>query len=95
MPAKKISYSRGFPYGAPLAIIRGGATRDEQVKSYLRERGFRWDGTRYAWTHYLDRSDFGPILKTLRDVFGCEVVAKADMDKNYIIDLDNDYRRPE
>ena len=88
MPGK-ISYARGFPYGAPLALVRGGATRDPGVKEFLRERGFRWDGSRYAWSHYLDRTDFAEILIALRDDFGCEVVPKADMDANYIIDLEN------
>lgn len=95
MPGK-ISYSRGFPYGAPLAMIRGGATRDPDVKSFLRKLGFHWDGMRYAWTHYLDRQDFGGILLRLREEFGCEIVPKADMDPNYIIDIDHpDFRRPE
>lgn len=94
--AKRISYSRGFPYGAPLAMIRGGATRDEAVKSFIREHGFRWNGASYAWETYLDRMDFGPILKKLRDEYGCEVVPKDGMDSNYIINLDSPcFARPE
>jgi hypothetical protein len=87
--AKRISYARGFPYGAPLAMVRGGATRDPEVKDALKIAGFRWDHARKAWTTYMDRQDFGSVLRGLRDIFGCEVVPKADMDSNYIIDLDN------
>lgn len=85
----KIIYSRGFPYGAPLVMLRGGATRDPAVKSYIRGCGFRWDGGSHAWQTYMDRSDFGPILKNLRDGFGCEVIPKETMDESYLIDLDN------
>lgn len=88
----KISYARGFPYGAPLAMIRGGATRDDAVKSFLREEGFRWDGSRYAWTHYLHAPELRAILKKLRDTFGCEVAPKDDLDENYIIDLDGEVK---
>lgn len=87
--AKRISYARGFPYGAPLAMVRGGATKDQAVKECLAMHGFRWDGRRYAWTTYLDRQDFGRILKILRDLHGCEVVPKDGMDENYIINLDD------
>lgn len=90
----RIIYSRGFPYGAPLATIRGGATRDDAVKSYLRAEGFRWDSSAHGWTHYLDRSDLFPILLTLRDVFGCEVLPKDTMSESYILDLDNGGKRP-
>jgi len=91
----KISYSRGFPYGAPLVMLRGGATKNSAVKDFIREQGFRWDGSTYAWTHYLDRSDFGPILKTLRDEYGCEVVPKKDLPAEYLLDLDDEnFSRP-
>jgi hypothetical protein len=85
----RISYSRGFPYGAPLAMIRGGATKKPEIQDFIKAQGFLYDKALYAWKHYLDRSDFGPILKKLRDDFGCEVSPKADMDTNYIIDLDD------
>lgn len=86
---RKISYARGFPYGAPLAMVRGGATRDADVKEFLREHGFRWDGSRYAWSHYLDRVQFGSVLRYLRDNFNCEVVPKQGMDSAYLINLDD------
>lgn len=92
----KISYSRGFPYGAPLVMIRGGATKIPAVKEFLRAEQFRWDGSTFAYTRYMDRSDFGPILKKLRDEFHCEVVPKAGMDESYVINLDDPkFGRPE
>jgi hypothetical protein len=69
-------------------MIRGGATKDEKVQAFLRAEGFRW-GSRYAWENYLDRRDFGAILKRLRDEFGCEVIPKDGMDRNYRINLDD------
>jgi len=83
----KISYARGFPYGAPLAMIRGGATKRDDVREFLKAEGFRW-GSRYAWEHYLNRREFGAILKRLRDDFNCDVQPKAGMDSSYLIDLD-------
>lgn len=85
----RIVYSRGFPYGAPLAMIRGGATRDPDVKAYLRREGFRWDGTVHAWTTFLDRSDLVVVLRALRDEHGCQVDPKADLPREYLIDLDS------
>jgi hypothetical protein len=76
-------------------MVRGGATRDPEVKSFLKEQGFMWDGDKFAWYTYLDRSEFGPILKTLRDHYGCEVVPKSGMDESYLIDLDSpSFSRP-
>lgn len=93
--SKRVIYSRGFPYGAPLAMIRGGATRDPEVKAYLKEQGFIWDGGSYAWQHYLDRTDLGAVLKHLRDELGCEVVPKEGMDSSYLIDIDSpEFARP-
>jgi hypothetical protein len=85
----RIIYSRGFPYGAPLAMIRGGATKDADVKAYLKSHGMSWDGGIYAYTQYLDRRELGAILKSLRDDYGCEVMPKDTMDLNYRIDLDD------
>ena len=97
--SRKIIYSRGFPYGAPLVMLRGGATKDEAVKDFIRAEGFRWQMSgraSYAYEHYMDRSDLGPVLKRLRDEFGCEVIPKEGMDTNYILDLDDlDFSRPE
>jgi hypothetical protein len=83
----KISYSRGFPYGAPLATIRGGATKAPEIREYLKNRGFIWNPARFGWEHYLDREDFTAVLVTLRDEYDCEIVPKAGMDSNYILDL--------
>lgn len=83
----RIIYSRGFPYGAPLAMVRGGATKAPEVKAYLKDQGFRWDGEKYAWTHYLHKAEFHQVLRALQNDFGCEVVPKSDLDENYKIDL--------
>lgn len=97
MKSRRIIYSRGFPYGAPLAILRGGGTKEPEVKDFIKAQGFRWnDSVRYAWSSYQDRLDFGQVLKTLRDEYGCEVIPKEGMDRNYIIDLDApDFGRPD
>jgi hypothetical protein len=88
-------YSRGFPYGAPLVMVRGGATKVPVIKDFLKRNGFQWNGVRYAWETYMDRSDFGPLLKTLRDYYGANVMPKSDMDTSYLIDLDSpDFNRP-
>lgn len=88
MSGQRIIYSRGFPYGAPLAMLRGGATRDAATKDYIKSEGFRWNGSSHAWEAYLDRRDLTPVLRRLRDDFGHEVVPKADMSESYLIDLD-------
>ena len=83
----KIIYSRGFPYGAPLAMIRGGATRDPDVKAAIKAAGFRYDGSKHAFTHYLYGDAFAEVLCSLRDGFGVEVLPKGGLDPNYILDL--------
>lgn len=86
---RHIIYARGFPYGAPLVFIRGGATRDDDVKAFLRSQGFHFSMEDHGWKHYLHRDDLALVLVTLRDRFGCDVVAKGDLDPGYIIeDLD-------
>lgn len=46
---KNIIYSRGYPYGAPMVYIRGGGTKDLEVKDLLRAEGFQWNSLLYAW----------------------------------------------
>jgi hypothetical protein len=90
-----IFYSRGFPYGAPLCMIRGGGARNAEVQEFLKAEGFRW-GSRYAWENYLNRREFGAVLKTLRDSFGCTILPKDTMDSSYLIDLDSEtFGRPD
>lgn len=48
------------------------------------------DGSRFAWTTYMNGPEFRDVLLALRDTLGCEVVPKDDLDANYIIDLDID-----
>ena len=92
MSDPRIIYARGFPYGAPLAIVRGGATKLPEIKAFLKGQNFRWDGSLYAWTTYLHKEEFRQVLKRLRDDWGCEVVPKSDLDENYKIDLDGEYQ---
>jgi hypothetical protein len=69
-------------------MLRGGGTRLPEVKDFMRAEGFRWDGQKHAWSHYLYREDFARILLILRDRFGLEIVPKENMDANYVIDLE-------
>jgi len=89
MKSRKIIYARGFPYGAPLVHLRGGATRDPLVKDAIKLAGFRWDSSMHAWKTYMDRLDLGTVLKALRDEFGCDIEPKDGMDENYILDLND------
>lgn len=73
---KRLIYATGHPYGAPLAMVRGGGTRDPDVKAALRAAGFRWDGTLHAWHTYLWDDDFAAVLRDLADRFDVEVVPK-------------------
>lgn len=58
-------YSTGRPYGAPLAMLRGGATRDPEVKDAIKAAGFHWDGVRYSWATYLYDGEFAAVLTDL------------------------------
>ena len=82
----KIIYARGFPYGAPLVILRGEGINDSKVKEFLKKNRFLWDTGMNGWSNYLNRDDFKKILLALKKM-GYEVVPKSDLDKNYIIDL--------
>jgi hypothetical protein len=85
--SRRVIYSRGFPFGAPLVMLRGGGLKVSGVKGYLMERGFRWNPGRYAWETYMDKEDFTTLLLILRDSYGCEIHAKNDLDPNYILDV--------
>jgi hypothetical protein len=87
MPSNKISYSRGFPYGAPLVTLRGGALKRDEVKAWVRLQGFQWNSAAHGYQHYMYGDDLRDILEHLRDHFNCEIVAKSGMDANYILDL--------
>ncbi len=83
----KIIYARGFPYGAPLVMVRGGATRSPIIKQYLKSKGFVWDSYIYAWKTYLGADEFLSVLKDLHNDYGCVIKPKNDMDSSYIFDL--------
>lgn len=82
----KIIYSRGFPYGAPMVWIRGGGTRDPEVKTYLKGEGFYWNGSRHAWESAMYADDLTTLLSALKGK-GYAVVPKDDMDPSYILDI--------
>lgn len=62
-------YATGRPYGAPLAMLRGGATRDPEVKAAIKAHGFMWDGARHAWRTYMYDDEFAAVLADLADRF--------------------------
>lgn len=84
----RIIYSRGFPYGAPLVMLRGGATRDKGVQAFLRSKGLGWQASgrsSHAWEGYLHRDELHAVLVALRDDYGCEIYAKRGLDDNYVL----------
>lgn len=81
---QRIIYSRGFPYGAPLVMLRGGGTK--AAKETLKAAGFSWNGQRHAWEHYLNRPELTEVLLGLRSE-GYEIIPKAGMDSSYVIEL--------
>jgi len=81
----KIIYARGFPSGAPLAMIRGGGLREPGVVEFLKGESFRWDERRHAWTSYLHAPELVKILEILDEEFGLTIVAKNTMDASYIL----------
>lgn len=78
---KNIIYSKGYPYGAPLKILRGAGTRE--IKEYLKEKGFIYDKWQFGWINYLLDIEFLEILKELK-IKGYNIIPKKDIDKNYI-----------
>src|SRR4029077_17144146 len=88
--SRRIIYSRGFPCGAPLVMLRGGGLNVSGVKGFLRERDFKWDGRLHAWTTYLNAPELRSLLNILRTAYGCEILPKEGMDANYVLDLDAD-----
>lgn len=89
MASKKVIYSRGFPYGAPLVLLRGGGTRDQAVKDFLKqsEGGWHWDGQYHAYKSYMYGEQLTQVLVGLRDL-GYDIVPKDNMDPAYVLDLD-------
>lgn len=79
-----IVYARGSPYGAPMVMIRGGATRSPIIKQYLRAKDFVWDERMHAYVSYLDKTDFLQVLKELDSDYGCAIRAKQPMDASYV-----------
>ena len=87
--SRRIIYSRGFPYGAPLVMLRGGGLQISGVKGYLREQGFTWDGAKHAYTNYMHAPELRTLLGILDVAYGCEIHAKEGMDANYVLHLDD------
>lgn len=91
--SKRIIYARGFPYGAPMIWLRGGGTRDPEVREYLKlkEEGklnFWWDGSKHAWEGVVvTEAELLTTLRHLRDM-GYEILPKEGMRESYIIDLE-------
>lgn len=85
-PARLV-YHRGFPYGAPMVSLRGGATKIPEVRETLKGAGFYWDGAKYAWSTAMHRDELTNLLITLRDTFMLEVVPSASLREDYVLDL--------
>jgi hypothetical protein len=83
---KNIIYARGFPYGAPMVWIRGGGTRDQQVKDFLKEQGYWYAPEKHGWESAAYKADLLPILLKLKEM-GYNVIPKEGMDPGYVIDL--------
>jgi hypothetical protein len=84
--SRKIIYSRGFPYGAPLVMLRGGGLNISGVKGYLRQEGFRWNGASHAWENYMHAPELRELLAILRVAYDCEIQPKEGMDANYVLE---------
>ena len=82
----RLIYSRGFPYGAPLVMVRGGATKDPGVRADLKAAGFSWDSTTYSWRSYMGRDEFATILRSLVATHGCEAVLKSGSDDARLVE---------
>lgn len=74
---KKIIYSRGFPYGAPMIYIRGGGTRDPEVKALLKENSFVWTSHIHAWQGVNLQPEVPNMLLKIREM-GYQVSQKEN-----------------
>ena len=71
----------------PAACAASPTTRGDIAGNAIKAAGFRWDGAKHAFTHYLYGDAFAEVLVSLRDGFGVEVLPKDGLDPNYILDL--------
>lgn len=78
---KNIIYSKGYPYGAPLKILRGVGTKE--IKDFLKEKGFIYDKFYFGWVNYILDNEFLEILKELK-AKGYNIIPKKEMNKDYI-----------
>ena len=81
-------YATGRPYGAPLAILRGGATKDEEIKDRLRSQGFIWSSDVHGWRTYMYDTEFAACINRItrdRD----DIVAKPKSDQEPIEGINN------
>jgi hypothetical protein len=83
---RKVIYARGYPYGAPLLLIRGGATKHPEIVDFLKGNDFVYEGRpTYAWKTYAGLIATREILTILQDEYDCTILAKKTMDENYIL----------
>jgi len=83
----KLIYSRGYPFGAPVLYLRGGATRDTGVQAMIRDRGGRWDPGAHAWTLYMHTEEASAFLSDIRDARAVEIHPKDDLSAHLVLTL--------
>lgn len=86
----RIIYARGFPYGAPWVCLRGGGTKDPDVKLFLAYLDFHWDSEKHGYVSYMYGIEFKEALLKIKEEFPeMEIVPKADMNPDYVLDLED------
>lgn len=84
---RRVIYQRQFPYGAPVFIIRGGATKHPEVIDFLKGNGFEYESNpTYGWKGFAHATECKEILGILEEEYDCEIFYKKTMDANYILD---------
>jgi predicted nucleic-acid-binding Zn-ribbon protein len=78
---ENIVYAIGYPYGAPLVMLRGKGTIS--AKDFIKSKGFVWNESSYVWEHYMDREEFLNILKEL-NTMGYNIIPKENMRDEYV-----------
>ena len=74
-------YATGRPYGAPLCILRGAATKDDDIKQRMYGEGFQFDRDLHGWRMYMYDSEFVESIKRIvKDRPDVTVKPKDDQD---------------